>query len=89
MRSASIGLPQRRNRVPPKLQAVGQSGSESAFRRNQAERVYRIEAAHNPEVAGSNPAPATAKGAGDGAFCYLASDAVSRSTGGFCGRRSA
>ena len=25
--------------------------------------MYRIEAAHNPEVAGSNPAPATAKGA--------------------------
>src|SRR5512133_3457466 len=36
-----------------------------AFRRNTAERVYRIEAAHNPEVAGSNPAPATAKGAGN------------------------
>lgn len=44
MRSASIGLPQRRNRVPPKLQAVGQSGSESAFRRNQAaELASRIE----------------------------------------------
>jgi hypothetical protein len=28
-----------------------------------------FEAAHNPEVAGSNPAPATAKGAGNGAFC--------------------
>src|SRR5437763_11369421 len=37
------------------------TGSEAAFRRNTAERVYRIEAAHNPEVAGSNPAPATAK----------------------------
>src|SRR5215468_8942588 len=44
------------------------SGSEPAFRRNEAEHVYTIEAAHNPEVAGSNPAPATAKGAGNGAF---------------------
>ena len=26
--------------------------------RNTAEHVYMIEAAHNPEVAGSNPAPA-------------------------------
>ncbi len=42
--------------------------SEPAFRRDATERVYRIEAAHNPEVAGSNPAPATAKGAGNGAF---------------------
>jgi hypothetical protein len=44
------------------------TGSEPAFRRNEAEHVYTIEAAHNPEVAGSNPAPATAKGAGGGAF---------------------
>jgi integrase len=36
----------------------------------EAERVYIIEAAHNPEVAGSNPAPATAKGPGNGAFCF-------------------
>jgi len=42
--------------------AEGHSGSGRAFRRNTAERVYTIEAAHNPEVAGSNPAPATAKG---------------------------
>jgi hypothetical protein len=27
------------------------TGSECAFRRNEAERVYIIEAAHNPEVA--------------------------------------
>jgi hypothetical protein len=46
---------------------VCESGAESAFRRNTAERVYITEAAHNPEVAGSNPAPATAKGAGNGA----------------------
>jgi hypothetical protein len=43
-------------------------GSEAAFRRNTAARVSTIEAAHNPEVAGSNPAPATGKGPGDGAF---------------------
>src|SRR5215471_6669544 len=40
---------------------VGESGSPSAFRRNTAERVYTTEAAHNPEVAGSNSAPVTAK----------------------------
>ena len=40
---------------------VGESGSEPAFTRNTAERVYVIEAAHNPEIAGSNPAPATEK----------------------------
>src|SRR5215212_10315098 len=45
-----------------------QSGSEPAFRRNTAERVYRIDAAHNPEVAGSNPAPATTKALLGGAF---------------------
>jgi len=44
------------------------TGSEPAFRRNEAEHVYTIEAAHNPEVAGSNPAPATEKGARKGAF---------------------
>jgi hypothetical protein len=44
------------------------TGSESAFRRNTAERVYLNEAAHNPEVAGSNPAPATEKGSGNRAF---------------------
>jgi hypothetical protein len=33
--------------------------------------VYTIEAAHNPEVAGSNPAPATDKALLSGAFCLL------------------
>ena len=50
---------------------VGKSGSEpafTAFTRNTAERVYTFEGACNSEVAGSNPAPAIAKGAGDGAF---------------------
>jgi hypothetical protein len=41
--------------------AAAESGLEPAFRRNTAERAYGIEAAHNPEVAGSNPAPATAE----------------------------
>src|ERR1051325_4599755 len=44
------------------------TGSDPAFRRNEAERVYTTEAAHNPEVAGSNPAPATRGGLGNGAF---------------------
>jgi hypothetical protein len=47
-----------------------ETGSGSAFRRNTAERVCMIEAAHNPEVAGSNPAPATGKGPGDKAFSF-------------------
>jgi hypothetical protein len=34
--------------------------------------VYTFEAAHNPEVAGSNPAPATGKGALNGAFRLFA-----------------
>jgi hypothetical protein len=38
------------------------TGSYPAFRRNTAACVCTIEAAHNPEVAGSNPAPATSKG---------------------------
>jgi len=45
-----------------------QTGSKPAFRRNAAERVYMIEAAHNSQVAGSNPAPATAEGPGNGPF---------------------
>ena len=49
--------------------AEGHSGSGPAFRRNEAEHVYTIEAAHNPEVAGSNPAPATRKALLGGAFC--------------------
>ena len=36
---------------------VRKSGSLPAFRRNTAARVYMTEAAHNPEVAGTNPAP--------------------------------
>ena len=47
---------------------AGDSGFEPTFRRNTAAPVYPIEAAHNPEVAGSNPAPATHEGPGNGAF---------------------
>ena len=50
--------------------AVRLSGLDSAFRWNTAERAYTIEAAHNPEVAGSNPAPATEKGPGNRAFSF-------------------
>jgi hypothetical protein len=46
--------------------------SEPAFRRNTAERAYMTEAAHNPEVAGSNPAPLPRKGPGDRAFLLRA-----------------
>ena len=46
------------------------TGSEPAFRWNTAERAYTIEAAHNSEVAGSNPAPATYKGLGNRAFLF-------------------
>ena len=48
--------------------------ARDAFRRNTAARVYAIEAAHNPEVAGSNPAPATGKGARKGAFRFYPHD---------------
>jgi hypothetical protein len=46
---------------------------EPAFRRNEAERVYVIEAAHNPEVAGSNPAPATTRPWKQG-LCFSSSE---------------
>src|SRR5215831_15387170 len=67
-RVASIALTPRCHRVPRKCSG---SCSEPAFRRNTAERVYTIEAARNPEVAGSNPAPATEEGPGNGAFRLL------------------
>jgi len=86
-RSASTGLPQRCHRVPPKCTAAAETGSESAFRRNTAERVYTIEAAHNPEVAGSN-LPATEKGPGSGAFSYRrTASGIRRAPGGPLPRR--
>jgi hypothetical protein len=50
--------------------AVGESRLEPAFRRNTAERVYTTEAAHNPEVAGSIPAPRYFEGLGNRAFLF-------------------
>jgi hypothetical protein len=50
--------------------AAAQSCLERAFRRNTAERVSSVEAAHNPEVAGSNPASATSKTPGNRPFCW-------------------
>ena len=49
--------------------AVAESSLEPAFRRNEAARVYPSEAAHNPEVAGSNPAPRYSKGPAKRGFC--------------------
>src|SRR4029450_5863683 len=69
-RSASMALPQRCHRVPPKCNGRRADLLEDCISAETAERVYTIEAAHNPEVAGSNPAPATAKGAGNGAFRF-------------------
>ena len=51
--------------------AAGQIGSERAFRRNTAEGVYRIEAAHNPEVAGSSPTPLLRKALETGPFLWI------------------
>jgi hypothetical protein len=50
-----------------RLYAEGQARSrlEPALRRNAAVRRWSLEAAHNPEVAGSNPAPATREGPGN------------------------
>src|SRR5205823_7414565 len=60
-RSASIGLPRRCHSVPRKCSGRGRIWLGACVRRNTAERVYIFEAAHNPEVAGSNPAPAIEK----------------------------
>ncbi len=40
--------------------------------------------AHNPEVAGSNPAPATEKALETGPFCFWGSDAGQRLLPNFC-----
>jgi hypothetical protein len=47
--------------------AAVDSGFKPAFRRNTAARVYAVVAAHNPEVAGSNP-PRYLEGPENGAF---------------------
>jgi len=56
--------------------AAGQSGWERALRRNTKKPRHLVEAAHNPEVAGSNPAPATFKGPGDRAFFCRGTNAL-------------
>jgi hypothetical protein len=78
-RSASIGLQLRCHRVRLSARARPKTGSDAVFRRNDAERVYPTEAAHNPEVAGSNPAPATKKGPGNRAFCLRVGGAAGTS----------
>src|SRR5262245_56790082 len=57
-----------------------------AFRPYPAEHLYGIEATHNPEVAGSNPAPATQKGPGNGAFSCLGSCAGAKTFAQLCPR---
>jgi hypothetical protein len=41
---------------------------------------------HNPEVAGSNPAPATGKAPETGPFCFSAGEAPLKLLPNFCGR---
>src|SRR5947207_15863050 len=56
-RSASIALPRRCHRIPPKCAAAAENWLRSCISAERGGRVYIIEPAHNPEVAGSNPAP--------------------------------
>ena len=51
--------------VPRRPELTGERGTERCLTEQQT--------SHNPAVAGSNPAPATAKGAGNGAFASLGS----------------
>jgi hypothetical protein len=69
-RPASIALRPRCHPVPPKCSGRGRIRLGACVSAEYAERVYTIEAAHNPEVAGSNPAPATDKGAGKGPLYF-------------------
>jgi hypothetical protein len=70
-RFASIGLPQGCHLFRVNAARARDFGSEPAFQRNTAERMYIFEAAHNPEVAGSNAAPATRKALETEPFCCL------------------
>src|SRR5262245_21528435 len=67
-RSASIALPRDVTVFCRNARAAAESGQEPAFTRNEAERVYLIEAAHNPEVAGSNLPPLHEKALETGPF---------------------
>ena len=55
----------------------GQMGeAKSAFRRNAAEHLHQVEAAHNPEAAGPNLAPLLRKALETALFVHLGSQAV-------------
>src|SRR5215813_13204638 len=69
-RSASIRLPRGCHCTPLNARRLPETRSESAFRRNRAECVYVTEAAHNPEVAASNPAPVLSKALETGPFLW-------------------
>src|SRR5436190_13489557 len=57
-RSASIGLPRRGQRVPPKCTAAAENWLGACISAEYGgTRVPLFEAAHNPEVAGSNLPP--------------------------------
>ena len=60
-RCASTGLLRRCHRVPLQWNEWSRISLGPALQRKTAARVASPEAAHNPEVAGSNPAPATSK----------------------------
>jgi hypothetical protein len=47
-------------------------------------QITWIDASHNPEVAGSNPAPATAKALETGPFCYLPRGRAAKLLPNFC-----
>jgi hypothetical protein len=70
-RSASIALPRRCHSVPPKCTAAGENLLPACISAEYGGTRVPIEPAHNPEVAGSNPAPATKKGPGNRAFLVL------------------
>jgi hypothetical protein len=57
---------------------AGDSGMEPAFRRNTAERVYTIDAAHNPEVAGQILPPLLERPRETGPFLFWAVERSSK-----------
>src|SRR5205823_8988354 len=58
-------------RAPPQATFSGDSGDGSYTARCDAGWSSQVaRRAHNPEVAGSNPAPATSEGPGNGAFRF-------------------
>ena len=69
-RSATRRLPQRCHRVPPKSAVAVENWLRADVSVDTAACMYTIATAHNPEVAGSNPAPATRKSPGNGLFSF-------------------